>query len=1265
MRRERLKSLEQELARRILVLDGAMGTQIQSFGLTEGDFRGDRYAGHACDLAGNNEVLSLTRPDVIEGIHKAYLEAGADIISTNTLNGSSISQAHFRTDGDVYDMNLSAAKVARAVAGEFSARDPSRPRFVAGVIGPTSKTCSLSPNVNAPGYREVSFNEMAVAYKNQAIGLLDGGIDVFMIETVFDTLNAKAAVFAIGEVLDERRLDLPLWISATVSGEGGRMLTGQAVEAFWISVSHAAPLCVGLNCGMGAEALRPSLVALAGTAGTFVSIHPNAGLPNEFGEYDETPKRMAYSLKEFAKAGLVNIVGGCCGSTPEHIAAIANETAGLAPRPVPVESGNCRLSGLEPLEIRSDTLFVNVGERTNLTGSARFARLIKEGRHEDALDVARDQIEGGAQIIDVNMDDPLLDSSSEMTKFLNLIASDPGINRVPVMIDSASWDVIEAGLKCLVGKGVVNSISLKDGEKEFVRRARLVRRYGAAAVVMAFDEDGQAESYERKVDVCTRAYKILAEKVGFPPQDIILDPSIFAIGTGISGHDDHAVAFIEACRTIKETLPHCLVSGGVSNLSFAFRGNNTIREAMHSVFLYHAIRAGMDMGIVNAGQLAVYEEIPEDLRQTVEDLILNKRPDALKRTMDLAVLTAKQSSTKARAADLSWREKPVSRRLEYALVNGVADYIEEDTLTALRELGDPLEVIEGPLMDGMGTVGDLFGAGKMFLPQVVRSARVMKKAVMALQPYLIDAEGAAGISEEDTSSAGAGDGEPGKSAGRKGSPSRGREGPARVKAKVLLATVKGDVHDIGKNIVGVVLGCNNYEVVDLGVMAGSEQIVQAVEREAPDVIGLSGLITPSLEQMIVIARELDRRGFAVPLMIGGATTSRAHTALRIDPAYRGPVLHVSDASRAVTAVASLMGKGVGARSAKDIKTEYARIRREVQERRAAAKVLPLTEARRRKMAIDWKAHEPKRPRDLGVMTFDDYPIEELVSFIDWTPFFRVWKLSGRYPEILRSEHFGEEAGRLFADAESLLGRIVGEGLLRARAALGLFAANSVGDDIEIYSDGDRSRLLAMIHCLRQQGERPRQEYNLCLSDFVAPKEAGVVDYVGAFVVSAGFGAAEVARGFESGGDDYSAIMIKALADRLAEAFAEHLHRRVRRELWGYAPDENLSIEGLAAEEYTGIRPAPGYPACPDHTEKGTLFDLLDVQGRIGVALTEGYAMDPAASVCGWLFAHPESRYFNVGKIDDDQVVDYARRKGMSAGEAKRWLAPNLVSEPGK
>jgi 5-methyltetrahydrofolate--homocysteine methyltransferase len=1222
-------TLRRDLTRRILVLDGAMGTMIQRLCLAEADFRGDRYAEHARDLKGNNEILCLTRPDAIERIHRAYLEAGADIISTNTLNGSSISQAYYGTDGDAHEINLAAARLAKAAAAEFSLRDSSRPRFVAGVLGPTSKTCSLSPDVNSPGYREITFDQMVSAYREQAAGLLDGGVDILMVETVFDTLNAKAALFAIRDVLDARGLDVPTWVSATVDA-GGRMLTGQTVEAFWTSVSHAGPLCVGLNCSLGAEAIRPHLAELARAADTFVSVHPNAGLPNELGEYDESPEHMAATLREFAGSGLVNIVGGCCGSTPEHIAVLARAIEGVAPRRIPILPPYSRLSGLEQLEIRPDSLFVNVGERTNITGSARFAGLIRDGRHEDALEVARDQIRAGAQIIDVNVDDPLLDSIAEMTNFLNMAASDPEVNRVPVMIDSAAWDVLEAGLKCLLGKGVVNSISLKDGEEEFIRRARLIRRYGAAVVVMAFDEAGQAEDYRRRVDICTRAYTILTSKVGFPPQDIVFDPNVFAIGTGISGHNDYAVAFIEACRTLKETLPHCLVSGGVSNLSYAFRGNNAIRRAMHSVFLYHAISAGMDMGIVNAGQLAVYEEIPEELRRAIEDLVLNRRSDALKRVMELAQLAEKgEAESKTAGQDLSWRQGSPAQRLEYALVNGVADYVEGDALAALDEMGEPMQVIEGPLMAGMSAVGDLFGAGKMFLPQVVRSARVMKKAVMALEPYLADAAVAGGPA-------------------------------ATSRPKVLLATVKGDVHDIGKNIVGLVLGCNGYQVIDLGVMVSAEDIVRAAEREAPDVIGLSGLITPSLEQMAFVAGELDRRGFATPLLVGGATTSRAHTALKIDPAYRGPVIHVSDASRAVTVVASLVGGKEREGAARDTKSEYARLRAELLERRAAAKVLPLAEARRRKLTIHWGSFRPKRPRDLGVTAFDDYPVAELWPYVQWTPLLRLWKLSGRYPDVLRNERFGEEARKLLAEAEALLRRIIDEKLLRARAVLGLFAANSVGDDIEIYADDERSSLLAVIHCLRQQAESAPGGFNLSLSDFVAPKETGVADYLGAFVVSAGFGAAKLAADFKAAGDDFSAIMARALADRLAEALAERVHLRVRREFWGYAADENLGIEELAAEKYIGVRPAPGYPACPDHTEKGTLFELLAVEENTGVRLTETFAMDPAASVGGWFFAHPESRYFSVGKIDQDQLVDYARRKGMSVAEAEHWLAPNLV-----
>ena len=1213
--RERLRYLLDEPARRILVLDGAMGTQIQSLGLTEADFRGERYAGHGFDLKGNYDVLCLSRPGVVAEIHRAYLAAGADIISTNTLNATRFGQAGYGTEGDIRAMNEAGARLAAAAAAEFTAKDLSRPRLVAGVLGPTGKTCSISSNPDDPGRREVGFDQMAAAYLEQVEGLVDGGVDILMLETVFDTLNAKAALFAIRNHLDEVGRDIPIWVSATVSWPGGRTLSGQTVEAFWTSVAHSRPFCVGLNCGMGAEALRPHLLALEKAADTLVSVHPNAGLPDELGRYNETPETMAASIRGLAAGGLVNIVGGCCGTTPEHIRAIAASVAGKAPRAVPELPLYCRLSGLEQLEIRPDSLFVNVGERTNISGSVKFARLIKGGRSEEALQVARDQIRAGAQIIDVNVDDPLFDSAAEMTKFLNLCASDPEIARVPVMVDSARWEVIEAGLKCLQGKGVVNSISLKDGEEEFIRRARLVRMYGAAVVVMAFDEDGQAEGYDRKVKICSRAYGILTERVGFPAQDVILDPGVFAVGTGVGGHDDYAVSFIEATRTLKSALPRCLVSGGVSNLSFGFRGNDMIREAMHSVFLYHAIRAGMDMGIVNAGQLGVYEEIPREIRDPIEDLILGRRPGALMAVLELARVpkdAAGGAAGGAAAREPDWRAGPVAERLQYAMVHGIADYIEEDTVAALEELGDPMKVIDGPLMSGMETVGNLFGAGKMFLPQVVRSARVMKKAVSVMKPHL----------------------EAGSAPWTKG--------------KILLATVQGDVHDIGKNLVSVVLSCNNYNVLDLGCKVPAGEIVAAVEREKPDVIGLSGLITPSLEQMVRVAAELERKGIEVPLLVGGAATSRAHTALKIDPVYRGAVLYVRDASRAVGAVESLLGGG--ARSVHEVKSEHARVRSELSERGDGPGLLALEEARARKPTLEWARAVAAPPRQPGTTTIEDYPLADAIPFMDWTAFAREWKLSGRLKE---------EKERLLNDAKALLKHIEGEKLITARAVVGLFAANSVGDDIELYAGGDRSRPLGIAQCLRQQERKSGGAANLCLADFIAPKGSGIADYLGAFVVSAGFGCEELALRYEKDGDDYRCILVKALANHLAEACAEDLHGKVRRELWGYAAGEKLSAEESAAGKYAGIRPAPGYPACPDHTAKGLIFDLLDARGRIGVSLTDSYDIEPAASVAGWYFAHPESKYFKVGRIGHDQLIDYARRKGMSVAETQRWQAPNL------
>ncbi len=1216
--------LDGELSRRILVLDGATGTFIQALGLSEEEFRGGRYAGHPCDLSGNYDLLCLSRPEAVSQVHRAYLEAGADIISTNTLNANRISQSDYWTEDDVSEINLEAARLALAAAAEFTSADPTRPRFVAGVMGPTNKTCSISSDPEDPARREITFDEIADVYREQAAALIQGGVDVLMLETVFDTLCAKAALFAISTLLEERGLDLPVWVSATVLGAGGRMLSGQTVEAFWTSIAHARPFCVGLNCGLGAEALGAHLAALGRVADTLVSVHPNAGLPDESGEYHETPEIMASSIGEFARAGLVNVVGGCCGTKPEHIVAIAAAVAGLAPRRVPELPVYCRLSGLESMEIRQDSLFVNVGERTNITGSARFARLIREGHGEEALQVAREQLRAGAQIIDVNMDDPLLDSAAEMSRFLNLVASDPEIAAVPVMLDSARWEVLEAGLKCLQGKGAVNSLSLKDGEEEFIRRARLVRKYGAAVVVMAFDEEGQAESYERKVEVCSRAYGILTQRVGFPTEDIIVDPAIFAVGTGLSGQERGAISFIEACRTLKRTLPHCLVSGGVSNLSFAFRGNNFIRGHMHTVFLYHAIRAGMDMGIVNAGQLGVYEEIPREIRDPIEDLILDRRPDALKRVMEIAVRTRGGRGEAEAGAEPDWRRAPVAERIKYALVSGVTDYIEEDTLSALKEIGEPLDVIEGPLMEGMKVVGDLFGAGKMFLPQVIRSARVMKMAVSALMPRMDE---------------------------------RGGGGRGRGRTKVLLATVYGDVHDIGKNIVALVLSCNNCEVVDLGAKVPAGQIADAVERERPDVIGLSGLITPSLDQMVHVLRELGRRSIATPVMVGGAATSRAHTALKIDPEYDGAVVHVRDASRVAGAVEALAGPRP--RSVSELKAEHARVRSEIVKRRGSMELLPLEEARRRRARPSWKDYRPMKPNRLGVTVLEDYPLEEAVGLIDWNPLFRAYKLEGRYPDILSSRRVGAEARELLAEAESLLRRIVGERLLAARAAVGLFAARAVGDDIEIYVDERRSRLVSVLQCLRQQTDSGEGRPCMSLADFVADVESGVQDYIGGFAVSAGFGCRELALRFEREGDYHTAVLVKVLAHRLAQACAEHLHREVRRDLWGYAPDEDLDFGEIVAGKFVGIRPAPGYPACPDHTTKGMLFELIEAERRIGVTLTETFAMEPAASTAGWYFAHPESRYFRVGRIGRDQAADYARRKGMSLAEAERWLASCL------
>ena len=1238
-REARLAELEPLLARRILVLDGAMGTMIQSYRLGEQDYRGERFAGWSRDLKGNNDLLSLTQPSIIRSIHAAYLDAGADILETNSFNSTANSMADYGMEELVYELNHASARLAREVADEFELRAPDVPRYVAGVLGPTNRTASLSPDVNDPGFRNVRFDDLVATYGEGIRGLLDGGADLLLVETIFDTLNAKAALFAIEAHFAAAGSRVPVMISGTITDASGRTLSGQTTEAFWNSVAHARPLSVGLNCALGAKALRQYVQELSRVAPTFVSTHPNAGLPNEFGQYDESPEYMAGILGEFAESGLVNLVGGCCGTTPAHIKAIAEAVAGLPPRlpashPPGGHPPRLRLSGLEPLTIGPESIFVNVGERTNVTGSRKFARLILAGEYEAGLEIARQQVESGAQMIDVNMDEGMLDSGEAMTTFLQLMAAEPDISRVPVVIDSSKWSVIEAGLKCVQGKSVVNSISLKEGEETFVRQATLVRRYGAAVIVMAFDEQGQADTAERKVEICRRAYRILTEQVGFPPEDIVFDPNIFAIATGIEEHNNYAVDYIAATRQIKATLPHALVSGGVSNVSFAFRGNDPVREAIHSVFLYHAIEAGMDMGIVNAGQLPIYSDIPPDLLERVEDVVLNRRPDATDRLLEVA--DSVKGRVAAQATDLSWRNAPVAERLAHALVEGISDFIVEDTEEARHQAERPIHVIEGPLMDGMNIVGDLFGAGKMFLPQVVKSARVMKRAVAHLIPY-IEAEKLA-------------EGQNGDQAGGK---SNGR---------VLLATVKGDVHDIGKNIVGVVLQCNNYEVIDLGVMVPCAKILDTARREQVDIIGLSGLITPSLEEMSFVAGEMEREGFTIPLLIGGATTSRVHTAVKIEPNYRGPTVHVIDASRAVGVAGNLRSDALRPGFVAGIRAEYQGVRTERGGRKAKERHQSIAEARKNRLAIDWAAVTPPEPCFTGVRVLEDFPLGELVPLIDWTPFFQTWELAGHYPAIMNDPVLGSAASNLYRDGRQLLDRIVQERLLRARGVFGFFPANSAGDDIQLYTDSDRTERKAIIHTIRQQMVKPPGRPNLALADFVAPRETGLPDYIGAFAVTAGAGIEELVTRFETDHDDYSAILTKALADRLAEAFAELLHLRVRREFWGYARDEALDNEGLIKERFQGIRPAPGYPACPDHTEKRILFDLLQAEQRAGITLTESFAMLPTASVSGYYFWHPQSQYFGVGKIERDQVEDYARRKAMDVAIVERWLATNLNYE---
>jgi 5-methyltetrahydrofolate--homocysteine methyltransferase len=1214
------------LNERILFLDGAMGTMIQRHELEEADYRGERFADWPSDLKGNNDLLGLTQPQIIRAIHMQYLDAGADIIETNTFNATRIAMSDYGMEKLSYEINLASTRLARAAADAATAQTPAKPRFVAGVLGPTNRTASISPDVNDPGFRNVSFDQLVEAYTESTQALIEGGADLILIETIFDTLNAKAAVFAVDQYFEKTGKRLPVMISGTITDASGRTLSGQVTEAFLNSLRHIEPVSIGLNCALGADQLRQYVEELSLLADTHVSAHPNAGLPNEFGEYDETPEQIAAELGDWAANGFLNIVGGCCGTTPDHIKAIVAAVGQYPPRKIPAIDTQCRLAGLEPCNIASDSLFVNVGERTNVTGSARFKRLIMEGDYETALDIARQQVENGAQIIDINMDEGMLESREAMVRFLHLISSEPDISRVPIMIDSSKWDIIEAGLKCIQGKGIVNSISLKEGEDTFVRQAKLVRRYGAATIVMAFDEQGQADTRERKVEICTRAYRILTEQVGFPPEDIIFDPNIFAIATGIEEHNNYGLDFIEATRDIKNTLPHALVSGGVSNVSFSFRGNNPVREAIHAVFLYHAIRNGMDMGIVNAGQLAIYEEIPQALLERVEDVVLNRRADATERLLEIAGDYVGDGTAGKVAEDPEWRQWEVNKRLEHALVKGITDFIEEDTEAARQAAEKPLQVIEGPLMDGMNVVGDLFGSGKMFLPQVVKSARVMKKAVAYLLPFM-DAQ---------------------------------KEGGATKNGTILMATVKGDVHDIGKNIVGVVLQCNSYEVIDLGVMVPAETILRTAREKNVDIIGLSGLITPSLDEMVHIGKEMERQGIGLPLLIGGATTSQIHTSVKIDPQYHGAVVYVADASRAVGVASMLLNEDKRKAYIAEIKEKYRQLREQRAGQQQQRVLASLVDARANRFRTDWNSYQPATPGFLGIRSFADYPLGELVEYIDWSPFFKVWELAGKFPKILQDEVVGKEARALFADARAMLEKIVNERWLQARAVIGFYPANTVNDDdVELYTDDARTEVSTVFHFLRQQLNRRRDAPNHCLADYIAPKDTSVKDYIGTFAVTAGIGIEDKLREFDADHDDYSSILLKALADRLAEAFAERMHERVRREFWGYATGEHLSNEELVREEYRGIRPAPGYPACPDHTEKGILWKLIEPDKYAGMTLTESFAMLPTASVSGFYFSHPEARYFGTGKLARDQIEDYAKRKDMRVQEVERWLASVL------
>jgi 5-methyltetrahydrofolate--homocysteine methyltransferase len=1233
--------IRKELDKRILVIDGAMGTMIQRYELSEADFRGERFKDHPSDLRGNNDLLNITRPDVIKAIHAEYLDAGADIIETNTFSTQRISLADYQLEELAYELSYEGARLAREVADQYNANNPNKPRFVAGAVGPTNRTASISPDVNDPGYRAVSFDDLAEAYYEQVRGLVDGGSDILLIETIFDTLNAKAALFAINRYMDELKKSppsggsfrggpdgLPVMISGTITDASGRTLSGQTVEAFWNSVRHGNLLSVGLNCALGAKEMRPHLEELSAKADVFISAYPNAGLPNEFGGYDETPHETAHFIDDFMQNGLVNIVGGCCGTTPDHIRHIAEKASKYPPRQKPKVETFLRLSGLEAVTVTPETNFVNVGERTNITGSPKFSKLILAEDFEGALTVARQQVEGGAQVIDINMDEGMIDSEATMVKFVNLVASEPDIAKLPIMIDSSKWTVIEAGLKCLQGKGIVNSISLKEGEDKFREYARKILSYGAAAVVMAFDEQGQADSFERRIEICQRCYLILINEVGFPPEDIIFDPNILTVATGLEEHNNYAVDFIDATRWIKQNLPYAKVSGGVSNISFSFRGNNVVREAMHSAFLYHAIKAGMDMGIVNAGMLEVYEEIPKPLLERVEDVLLNRRPDATERLVEFADTI--KSKGKEIVRDEEWRKEPVEKRLSHALVKGIVEYLDEDVELARQQFDKPLEVIEGPLMDGMNIVGDLFGSGKMFLPQVVKSARVMKKAVAYLLPF-IEEEKRTNVNANQRANAG----------------------------KVLLATVKGDVHDIGKNIVGVVLACNNFEIIDLGVMVPAQRIIEEAKKQQVDIIGLSGLITPSLDEMVNFAKEMERQGFSIPLIIGGATTSRIHVAVKVDPNYSGPAIHVLDASRSVTVCSSLMNRDQRDAYISNIKDEYAKAREAHLNKRNDKRFIGIEEARSLKLQINLNGAVPPKPAFTGTKVFTHFPLEELVPYIDWTPFFHTWELRGSYPKIFNDSTVGVEAKKLFDDAQQLLRQIVSEKLLQANAVIGFWPANSTGDDIELYTDDSRTEVLSRIHTLRQQSEKAKGEPYYALADFIAPKDSGVADYWGGFAVTAGIGCDELVARFEADHDDYNSIMAKAIADRLAEAFAEKMHELVRREYWGYAKNETLKTEELIKEEYQGIRPAPGYPACPDHTEKITLFKLLNAEENVGMHLTESLAMTPAAAVSGFYFAHPQSRYFGLGKISKDQVEDYAIRKGMDIETVERWMGPNL------